>query len=163
MKKIETKIMIDGMTCANCEHIIEKNLLKLKGVIKVSASFEKGQAAVVYDENEIGIEEIRAKINKSGYKTADFSSGRKLFGNTQGLYILVIIVGAYLILKNFGLLNFFNYIPKVQDTMGYGALFIVGLLTSIHCISMCGGINIAQSVHSVNNRKPSIILTCYIT
>lgn len=156
MKKIETKLLIDGMTCANCEHMIEENLLKLKGVIKVNASFEKGQAIVLYYEDQIGIEEIKRKINASGYKTVDFSSERKLFGNTQGLYILAIIVGAYLILKNLGLLNFFNYIPKVQDTMGYGALFIVGLLTSIHCISMCGGINIAQSVHSVNSNKPSL-------
>lgn len=35
--------------------------------------------------------------------------------------------------------------------MSYGMLFIVGLLTSVHCIAMCGGINLSQSVNSVKN------------
>ena len=30
--------------------------------------------------------------------------------------------------------------------MGYGVLFLVGLLTSIHCVAMCGGINMSQCV-----------------
>ena len=30
--------------------------------------------------------------------------------------------------------------------MGYGMLFVVGLLTSVHCIAMCGGINLSQCI-----------------
>jgi hypothetical protein len=30
--------------------------------------------------------------------------------------------------------------------MGFGVLFVVGLLTSLHCVAMCGGINISQCV-----------------
>ena len=29
---------------------------------------------------------------------------------------------------------------------GFGILFVVGLLTSLHCIAMCGGINLSQCV-----------------
>lgn len=30
--------------------------------------------------------------------------------------------------------------------MGYGMLFVIGLITSVHCIAMCGGINLSQCV-----------------
>ena len=30
--------------------------------------------------------------------------------------------------------------------MGYGMLFLVGALTSVHCVAMCGGINLSQSL-----------------
>jgi sulfite exporter TauE/SafE len=30
--------------------------------------------------------------------------------------------------------------------MGYGILFVVGVLTSLHCIAMCGGINLSQCI-----------------
>ena len=38
--------------------------------------------------------------------------------------------------------NIFNIIPSIDANMTYGMLFITGLLTSIHCISMCGAINL---------------------
>ena len=30
--------------------------------------------------------------------------------------------------------------------MGYGLIFVVGLLTSLHCIAMCGGIVLSQGL-----------------
>jgi sulfite exporter TauE/SafE len=30
--------------------------------------------------------------------------------------------------------------------MGYGMLFVIGLLTSVHCVAMCGGINLSQCI-----------------
>lgn len=35
-----------------------------------------------------------------------------------------------------------------DSTMSYGMLFVVGLLTSVHCIAMCGGINLSQCIPS---------------
>lgn len=37
--------------------------------------------------------------------------------------------------------------------VGYGALFLIGLLTSIHCVAMCGGINLSQCVPNVSNKS----------
>jgi sulfite exporter TauE/SafE len=60
----------------------------------------------------------------------------------------IIIVAIYLIIKNtIG----FNFIPQVNQNMSLGFLFIIGLLTSLHCIAMCGGINLSQCVsHGTN-------------
>jgi sulfite exporter TauE/SafE len=36
---------------------------------------------------------------------------------------------------------------QLADTKtGYGMLFVMGLITSIHCVAMCGGINLSQSI-----------------
>jgi sulfite exporter TauE/SafE len=38
---------------------------------------------------------------------------------------------------------------KLADSgMGLGMLFVVGLITSVHCLAMCGGINISQTLPS---------------
>jgi len=60
--------------------------------------------------------------------------------------ILGIIVVLYLILQGFGILNLLVPSQLADSKMGFGMLFVIGLITSIHCISMCGGINLSQSI-----------------
>ena len=66
--------------------------------------------------------------------------------NSQIIYILIILLAIYIIFKHLGWLNIFNIFPSVEIGMNYGMLFVIGLLTSVHCIAMCGGINLSQSV-----------------
>ncbi|MDP4176850.1 MAG: sulfite exporter TauE/SafE family protein [Bacillota bacterium] len=53
-------------------------------------------------------------------------------------------------LKNLFMLK---YLPKLGNGTGYGLLFIFGLLTSFHCIGMCGGIILSQSVKKAENQE----------
>ena len=63
------------------------------------------------------------------------------------LYLLIILGGLYVIARQLGLTDIFSAFPTVgTEKIGWAALFGVGLLTSVHCIAMCGGINLAQSV-----------------
>lgn len=39
-----------------------------------------------------------------------------------------------------------EYLPNLGDKVGLGLMFIFGLLTSFHCIGMCGGIVISNSI-----------------
>lgn len=55
----------------------------------------------------------------------------------------IIILALYLIINN---TVGFNFIPQVNQSMGYSLLFVVGLLTSLHCVAMCGGINLSVCV-----------------
>ena len=43
-----------------------------------------------------------------------------------------------------------KYIPDLGQKAGLGVLFVVGLLTSFHCVAMCGGIVLSQTA-----RKPA--------
>ncbi|NTV90849.1 MAG: heavy metal transporter [Clostridiales bacterium] len=83
----------------------------------------------------------------SKYKSASGNSDNS--GNTlsplQFAGIVIIIIAAGLIIGN---TVGFSFIPEVTSSMGYGVLFVVGLLTSLHCIAMCGGINISVCVNA---------------
>lgn len=58
--------------------------------------------------------------------------------------ILIIILALYMLIQHSGLSGVFNIFPTAEAGMDYGMLFIIGLLTSVHCLSMCGGINLSQ-------------------
>lgn len=72
--------------------------------------------------------------------------------NQDTLYILVIILGLYVIATQCGLTLIFQRFPTVsEEKVGYAVLFVIGLFTSVHCIAMCGGINLTQSVAGEEN------------
>ena len=141
-------LKVEGMFCSNCELKIENKLLKLNGISKVEASFNNQEVKVTYEKNIISQEEIEKTISKLDYKVV---KDKKTKINTQSICILIIILAIYVICNHLGLLNIFNVFPIVEDSMGYGMIFVVGLLTSVHCIAMCGGINLSQSVSSAQN------------
>lgn len=155
--KRKTKLTISGMNCAHCELTIENAVVNLKGVEKVKASFGKGEVSFVYDEELVDLNNIKSIINTLDYKVRDDLLKKEYTGNSQALYILIIIFGGYVILKQLGLLNFTNYFPRIQSSMGYGMLFVIGTLTSLHCVAMCGGINLAQSVNSAKKEGSTIL------
>lgn len=165
---------VGGMTCSGCAMRIENALKRLDGVIEVKAAYSNANVIVAYDANIIEIEQIIQTIEKLDYEvknkpgTAAVSRSLKpdLKPNSkpdskpnskpdikkaaenkmsvrQLIGISIILLALYLIIKN---TVGFDYIPEINQSMGYGILFIVGLLTSLHCISMCGGINLSQSV-----------------
>ncbi len=66
------------------------------------------------------------------------------------LVSIAVLAGAILLLvalQQLGLGAVFLAFPTVGTTqMAYGALFLVGLMTSVHCVAMCGGLNLSQSL-----------------
>ena len=61
-------IPVDGMTCPSCNKAVELAVRKLKGIIKVRADHEKGEAIVAYRPEKISTADIVESINKLGYK-----------------------------------------------------------------------------------------------
>lgn len=50
---------------------------------------------------------------------------------------------ALLFLKN---LFYLKYLPRLDGNPSFWLLFVVGLLTSVHCMGMCGGLMLAQTL-----------------
>jgi len=65
-------------------------------------------------------------------------------GRTAGL--LISIVALYVLLEYFGVLNRLAPTQLAESAIGYAVLFVLGLVTSVHCIAMCGGINLSQCI-----------------
>jgi sulfite exporter TauE/SafE/plastocyanin domain-containing protein/copper chaperone CopZ len=127
------------MTCHACERRIERSLLALDGVETAKASQVRGRVTIGHDEGRAGAESLRAAIEKSGYTVRD-KPGRS---TSIALGIGILLAAAYLIASSAGL---FNNFPVVDSSLGYGMLLVIGLLTSVHCVAMCGGLVLSQSV-----------------
>lgn len=135
------RLHVDGMTCVNCENKIEKRLAKAIGVSKVRARFTDSTVDITYDSGKISLNDIGKILEELGYPVKDTQQEEK----KRDLFeIAVILIGAYFVLNQLGVFRLFSLFPTAKEGMGYGMLFLIGVLTSVHCIAMCGGINLSQ-------------------
>jgi sulfite exporter TauE/SafE/copper chaperone CopZ/plastocyanin domain-containing protein len=132
------------MTCINCQNRIEKKLKSLAGIEDAAVDYSAGNAKVTYDEDMLSLSSIKSAIESLGYTTPDEKkSGRAAL---QAAGILVIILALASLLRMFSTSSIAASFPLAEEGMGYGMLLVIGLLTSVHCIAMCGGINLSQSL-----------------
>ncbi len=136
------KIKVYEMTCTSCENRVEKAVKKLEGVLNAKASYSGQFVEVEYDNELCSISKIKASINNAGYSTQS-SNDYKFMG--------IIIIVAAIILLGFKT-NGFDMELKLTNA-SYAVLFVVGVLTSIHCVGMCGGIMLSQSLSKESNNK----------
>jgi len=85
----------------------------------------------------------------------------KTFGSLLLKYMSVLfgvtaVIVVYLVLKHHGHIDLIKlvydlfmlkYLPSLGSDSSYGLLFVLGILTSVHCIGMCGGIAISQTIN----------------
>lgn len=132
---------VEGMTCTGCERAIRNAVTKLEGVQSAEVSLEKRTLVICYS-NPCTEKTIAAAVENAGYTIADHAGNR-----ANSVYLLIILLGLYTIALQLGLVNLFQAFPTVSgDNFSFFMLFAVGLLTSVHCIAMCGGMNLAQSL-----------------
>jgi len=144
-------IRIGGMTCINCQNRIEKKLKSLAGIENAAVDYADGTAKVTYDEAVIARHEILNAIESLGYTTSKENSS----GNTalQIIGVLAVIIALAFLLKVFSTSSIAASFPLAEEGMGYGMLLVIGLFTSVHCIAMCGGINLSQSLTGGNAKS----------
>ena len=144
----EQQFYIEGMTCSGCERTLENTVNRLDGSSVVHADRKSGRLKVCYDAPCTEEAIIRA-VEDAGYHVTEGPQRR-----SNGVYLLVILLGLFVIARQLGWTEFFRRFPTVSgEQMGYAALFLVGLLTSVHCIAMCGGLNLAQSMRDENRHS----------
>ena len=128
------------MTCINCKKAIENGLGNITGVESVSVNYKTGKCEITIDTGLVGWKDIFNAIENLGYTVGN----NKKTDLINIVSIVVIIVSLYYFLEQTGLLNLLNFEKVADSTMGFGMLFVIGLMTSVHCIAMCGGINVSQ-------------------
>ena len=134
-------VRVEGMTCASCEARVAEALRSLPGVAGVAADAGRGDAELRYGEgpSRPARTEIAAALEGAGYRLAEGRDAGPGLGLAAGLLLAL----AYLAADRAGL---FAAIPEAASGAGYGALLLLGLLTSLHCVAMCGGIALGQSI-----------------
>lgn len=152
---MERKVLIiDGMTCINCQNKMEQELKNTAGISKVQVSYSKGQAEIEFNPEIVTLNRIAAIIEKLDYTVIDKKQADSLKW-VRRIGTLAVIILLYYLLQHFGILNLLVPSMLADSQMSYGMLFIVGLLTSVHCIAMCGGIHLSQCIPSRNAENTS--------
>ena len=136
------------MTCGACEERIGRLLDRQEGVVSARADYPGGTLKLCWDPSRFSEEALAALLEGQGYSLKKATS--RLTGLQFGA-ILVLAAAGFLILRN---TVGFNLLPEVQASMGFAALFLVGLATSLHCVAMCGGLALSQCVAPAPSRQP---------
>ena len=127
---------VDGMICPQCEDEIAHRLLHSRGVISCEASYRRSQVTAVYDPDIISPDEIAHILADTGYPVGRGSSGAR----SDAIALAAVACLYFMIPAVTGLVK----VPAAESGAGVGALFIIGVLTGVHCIGMCGGIMLSQ-------------------
>lgn len=175
---MKTTLYIDNMTCVNCENTIERSLKGMAGIENVKASYSSGTVNITYRPDLIRLEKIKELIEAHDYnvslerktgKSVNARARKEDAGNDKGLAgknakepdltdiigIGIIIFALYVLLSRMGFTDIFNAFPLAREGMGYGMLFLIGLMTSVHCVAMCGGICLTQCAAKETGSKSS--------
>ena len=92
---------------------------------------------------------LRDRIVEAGYTLTGQREAMPIWKRLVLLLaVLAMLTALFALVSLSPLRGFLSRFPIAKAGMGLGALFMVGLLTSLHCVAMCGGINLAQSAAS---------------
>ena len=58
-------------------------------------------------------------------------------------------------------LFYMKYLPNLEDGANFGILLGFGLLTSIHCVGMCGGLVLSQSIEKPDANKHVVLPSAF--
>ncbi|MDR1271636.1 MAG: sulfite exporter TauE/SafE family protein [Clostridiales Family XIII bacterium] len=142
-------LKIGGMYCNGCKSRIEARLLRERGIRAATVLYDSCKASIEYDPGILLANDIKGIIEKLGYRAlpADAKITSRLGVDMRQLAgILIALAAVFMLFRNFGFLWVTGKFPLAEEGMSLGFIFVIGLLTGVHCVAMCGGINISQTL-----------------
>ena len=137
------ELNVNGMTCQSCERRIEQALLSTAGITYAKADFTNAKVTVSGDPLQMNQQLIADSIEALGYsiKQSEKKSAQKWKGLVIALALIAIVIFSVLALQNKS--DFDLEILQTGTNISYGIWFVIGLVNSLNCIAMCGGINLS--------------------
>ena len=132
------ELNVSGMICRACEGAIAAELLHTRGVVSAQAHYWRGRVTITYDPNIVTEDTLRQVLTNAGYPPGTHGMGGVV---VDGICLALVGVLYWGLPKLLMLVK----VPALADNASLGLVFLVGLLTSTHCIGMCGGILLAQT------------------
>ncbi len=159
MSLVTQHVRIDGMSCKNCERRVRDALGAVEGVGEISIHWRTGRGSISFDERVVSRRSLVDRLKGIGYRLvlidgdggADSIGGGWRMSKTAGA--AVAVAGIAILILFSAIMSDAVPIPEISPAMGMGLLFVVGLLTGLHCIGMCGGFVIGYTGRAVDCRK----------
>lgn len=144
MTQRDVQFTVTGMHCGACEKAIVKAVSALPGIVRVSASYEKGEALVRHDDDRTTEAALIAAIEAAGYEVPAVTHPVRLVEPDTShsrlqaaLLFLALLIGlGALVQWGRGMMP--GIMQQMNARPGAAMLFGLGFLTGFHCIGMCG-------------------------
>ncbi len=161
--KTKQILSVQGMHCSGCETIIEDALSSLAWVNRVKANFPDSKVKVEFENSKIGIDEICNVIKEKGYQIqspARVSNVSDTAGKIRKILVFVItlglVIGVYYLMQGTRELWQHYSLPALDARASEGMIFMVGLISGLHCIGMCGNFVMGYTTKDAQNHRPSL-------
>ena len=142
-------LKVKGMHCGGCKMAVETALKKVPTVLEVNANPDTGLCELTYSgdvtssDGQVFRNQIAEALLGAGYSLESENAIKEK--SASPLLIWIALVALFLAVIWFSPIAL-PAIGQIPATIGFGALFSLGLMTSIHCIGMCGGINLSVTL-----------------
>jgi uncharacterized protein len=152
------KVAVGGMTCVNCEVLVERRLKTIPGVEHVHVDHVRGLAEIEH-HGPLDVAALQRAVEDDGYRVSlwdDAAAENRIttardYAEIAGLF--VVLIGVVFALQHFGL------VPRgvaSSDTMSLGLVFLIGLVASVSsCMAVTGGLLVAVAA-AYNERTPGL-------
>lgn len=156
--QINKQIEVTGMVCGGCENVIETAVSEVAGVVGVKADYPSGLCTLIFEDDQASLDEIYKIIEDKGYQPvlAPVSSGKGRVFIKISLSILALIGIVLLMFFSRKLWRQFS-VPDISSQLSYGMIFVVGLITGLHCIGMCGSFVIGYTVKDAEHGRSAYL------
>jgi len=144
------RYQVKGMHCNSCEILIERKIIKFKGVKDVNAYTDKGIVEIEYDNQCPNLTSLNEAVKEHGYSISEINSGTSQTDDESvakpsplkvGLISLLVIIG-FILLYRSGI----SSVLTVNSATALPAFFVFGLLAGLSsCAALVGGIVLSMS------------------
>ncbi|QDR81426.1 sulfite exporter TauE/SafE family protein [Sporomusa termitida] len=153
---ITATFSVGDMHCPACEKKIEQALKRLQGITVVKASYSQNTVTIEFDPAICSETQIHNTIHECGYTVNGQTNAKNKLKNYVGI---ACVFGAIFILSQFT--GNFDMSSQLTGQVTYLVIFVIGLMTSLHCVGMCGGLMMSQAVSAAPHSRHSPCLRSF--
>jgi len=142
---MQKKLLIRGMTCDACERTVKNTLLQVKGVDSASVSYVRGEA-FIKGKSLPSDSQLDKALKQTGYSLGKEKQPWLFYAG-----LIAVLIVYFIVQRLYGTLSF----DPTRYNLTFGLVVMYGLVSSLHCVGMCGGIALGSSVSikSQNNNR----------
>ena len=156
MSAIETRIFAArGMHCPNCETVVERAVKELVGIRKVKADYGSETVEVTFDGTKTSLFSIFRAVELQGYECALIRRAHPFLDGVKKVAEIALGFTGIALIFYLGIwLEHGHDLPRLDQHLSHGMIFVVGFLTGFHCVGMCGGLIVGYTARSAQQRRP---------
>src|SRR3989339_1245946 len=148
IKQQKIYLPIKGMHCRSCEMLVEEKLSQISEVTRSQASVARAGVDIFYHEQKPNDNEVAEAIRAAGYEIGMAKPKTWLNHNLSDYQdlgaVFFIFILAYLVLKNFGVLNLGASLAS--SSFSLPIVLLIGLTAGFStCMALVGGLVLGAS------------------